>query len=161
RPLGSRPPLPRSLRGRVHVRTALGAEARRDVLRDAAIFVPAVDGSPRVALEAAAAGAAVASPPARSLQPELAAAEAARLMAATAFRSERAHAGVESARGQSYAALADTVTEVYAAISSRRRPAAARDPLGDRDWIIADLHMHTSWSHDCSIDVDDLVDHAE
>jgi hypothetical protein len=31
----------------------------------------------------------------------------------------------------------------------------------DRDWILADLHMHTSWSHDCSIPVDDLLDHAE
>jgi predicted metal-dependent phosphoesterase TrpH len=161
RPLGSRPPLPRSLRGRVHVRTALGAEARRDVLGDASIFVPAVDGSPRVALEAAAAGAAVASPPGRSQQPELAAAEAARLMEDASFRSARAQAGIESARSQSYDALADTVADVYASISSRRRPAAARDPLGDRDWIVADLHMHTKRSHDCSIDVDDLLDHAE
>src|SRR5207248_316870 len=69
--------------------------------------------------------------------------------------------GVEAARAQSYAALADKVAAVYASISSRRRPAAARDPLDDRDWIVADLHMHTSWSHDCSIDVDDLLDHAE
>jgi predicted metal-dependent phosphoesterase TrpH len=161
RPLGSRPPLPRALRGRVHVRTALDADTRREVLAGAAIFVPAVEGSPRVALEAAAAGAAVASPPGRALQPELAAAEAARLMEDAAFRSSRAQDGVESARGQSYAVLADTVTDIYGAISSRRRPPAARDPLGDRDWIVADLHMHTSWSHDCSIDVDELVDHAE
>src|SRR4029077_7272922 len=27
--------------------------------------------------------------------------------------------------------------------------------------IVADLHMHTSWSHDCSIEVDELLDHAE
>ncbi|HEY8723256.1 MAG TPA: PHP-associated domain-containing protein, partial [Gaiellaceae bacterium] len=31
----------------------------------------------------------------------------------------------------------------------------------DRPWIVADLHMHTSWSHDCSIDAAELVDHAE
>jgi predicted metal-dependent phosphoesterase TrpH len=30
----------------------------------------------------------------------------------------------------------------------------------DRDWIVADLHMHTNWSHDCSIDPAELVDHA-
>jgi predicted metal-dependent phosphoesterase TrpH len=161
RPLGSRPPLPRALRGRVHVRTALNADARREVLGDAAIFVPALEGSPRVALEADAAGAAVASPPGRESQPELAAAEAARLMDDVVFRATRAEAGVDAARAQSYEALADTVADVYASISSRRRPTAARDPLGEHDWIVADLHMHTSWSHDCSIDVDELLDHAE
>jgi predicted metal-dependent phosphoesterase TrpH len=40
----------------------------------------------------------------------------------------------------------------------RRRDA---DPLADRPWILADLHMHTSWSHDCSIEVSELLDHAE
>jgi predicted metal-dependent phosphoesterase TrpH len=51
--------------------------------------------------------------------------------------------------------------EVYTAITRRRRPAAApRAPLEARDWIVADLHMHTTWSHDCSIDVDELIDHA-
>ena len=35
------------------------------------------------------------------------------------------------------------------------------DPLADRDWIVVDLHMHTDWSHDCSIPVADLLDHAE
>ncbi|HEY3051444.1 MAG TPA: PHP-associated domain-containing protein, partial [Gaiellaceae bacterium] len=35
------------------------------------------------------------------------------------------------------------------------------DPLANRPWIVCDLHMHTSWSHDCSIPVADLVDHAE
>jgi predicted metal-dependent phosphoesterase TrpH len=30
-----------------------------------------------------------------------------------------------------------------------------------RDWIVADLHMHTNWSHDCSIEVEELLDHAE
>ena len=35
------------------------------------------------------------------------------------------------------------------------------DPLAGRPWIVCDLHMHTSWSHDCSIPVPDLLDHAE
>ena len=34
-------------------------------------------------------------------------------------------------------------------------------PLGDRPWITVDLHMHTSWSHDCGVEAADLVDHAE
>ncbi len=38
---------------------------------------------------------------------------------------------------------------------------AAEPALADRDWIICDLHMHTSWSHDCSIEVDELLDYAE
>jgi predicted metal-dependent phosphoesterase TrpH len=161
RPLASRPPLPRALRGRAHVRTALDAASRAHVLREASVFVPAVEGIPRVELEARAAGVAVASPPGRTGQPELAAAEAARLIEDAAFRARRAEAGLAAARAQSFACLTDRVMEVYTAITRRRRPAAApRAPLEARDWIVADLHMHTTWSHDCSIDVDELIDHA-
>jgi predicted metal-dependent phosphoesterase TrpH len=161
RPLGSRPPLPRALRGRVRVRTALDGAARADVLREAAVFVPSVEGVPRAELEARAAGVAVASPPGRLLQPELAAAEAARLLEDDDFRARRAEEGLVEARAQSFTALADRVMAVYTAITSRRRPAAPRAPLEGRDWLLADLHMHTSWSHDCSIGVDELLDHAE
>jgi len=161
RPLASRPPLPRALRGRVRVRTALDAEARRALLAEAAVFVPAVDGSARVELEAKAAGAAVASPAGRVVQPELAAAETARLLEDASFRAARARDGLAEARQESYAALAETVLQVYDGIASRRRPVSARAPLDDRDFIVADLHMHTSWSHDCSIEIDDLLDHAE
>jgi hypothetical protein len=161
RPLASRPPLPRPLRGRARVRTALDPAARADLLREAAIFVPAGEGIPRVELEAQAAGAAVASPPGRAGQPELAAAEAARLMEDDAFRDGRAKEGLTAARAQSFSTLADTVTATYAAISRRKRPAAPRAPLETRDWIVVDLHMHTTWSHDCSIEVDELIDHAE
>jgi Glycosyltransferase Family 4/PHP-associated len=161
RPLASRPAAPRVLRGRVHVRSALDGAARAEVLRDAAIFVPALEGVPRVELEAQAAGAAVASPPGRLEQPELAAAETARLIEDAAFRARRADEGLALARTQSFGALADRVEEVYAAIAHRRRPQTPRTPLEDRDFIVVDLHMHTSWSHDCSIDVDELLDHAE
>ena len=68
------------------------------VLREAAVFVPAVEGIPRVELEARAAGAAVASPPGRARQPELAAAEAARLIEDDAFRARRAEEGLAAAR---------------------------------------------------------------
>ena len=161
RPLGSRPPVPRVLRGRMRVRTALDGAARAEILREAAVFVPAVDGVARVELEARAAGAAVASPPGRVLQPELAAAEAARLVEDEDFRARRAEEGLAQAQAQTFAALADEVVAVYTDITSRRRAAAPRAPRDDRDRIIVDLHMHTTWSHDCSIEVDDLIDHAE
>ena len=35
------------------------------------------------------------------------------------------------------------------------------DPLADWPWILADLHMHTSWSSDCQTPVAELLDHAE
>jgi predicted metal-dependent phosphoesterase TrpH len=162
RPLGGRPTLPRALKGRVGVRTARDSESRAALLREAAVFVPAFDGVRRVTVEAQAAGAAVAAPAGRELQPELAAAEAARLMEDEAFRARRADEGVAAAREQSFTALADRVEEIYGALARRRRgPAARPAPLEDRDFIVADLHMHTSWSHDCSTDVDELLDHAE
>ena len=158
----ARPPRPHRLRGRLHVRTALDAPARAELLRSAAVLVPAAEGLPRLAAEARAAGVAVAAPPGRVHQPELAAAEAARLVEDEAFRERRVAEGLADARAESLEALADRVEAVYASIGRRRRPGVARPaPLEDRAWIVADLHMHTSWSHDCSIEVDELLDHAE
>jgi predicted metal-dependent phosphoesterase TrpH len=65
------------------------------------------------------------------------------------------------ARAQSFGALADKVERVYSSLERRRRPVARPAPLEERDWIVVDLHMHTTWSHDCSIEVDDLLDHAQ
>jgi predicted metal-dependent phosphoesterase TrpH/glycosyltransferase involved in cell wall biosynthesis len=162
KPLGGRPTLSRLLRGRVRVRTARDGASRADVLRDAAVFVPALDGLPRLVVEAQAAGAAIAAPPGRQLQPELAAAETGRLIDDPELRARRAKEGRAAAAEQSFTALADRVEEVYDSITGRRRRAAQRVAQpDDRDWILADLHMHTSWSHDCSIPVDDLLDHAE
>jgi predicted metal-dependent phosphoesterase TrpH len=161
RPLGGRPVLPRALRGRVRVRTGLDGHARADILRDAAVFVPAFDGSPRVVAEARAAGAAVVAPPGAAQQPELFAAETARLLENAAFRKRRAAENRAQAEGESFDVLAERVESVYESVTARRRPRAARPPLADRDWIVADLHMHTSWSHDCSTDVDELLAHAE
>ncbi|MBX5474173.1 MAG: glycosyltransferase [Thermoleophilia bacterium] len=162
RPLGGRPPLSRLLRGRIHVRTALDAASRAELLRDAAVFVPALDGLQRLVAEAQAAGAAVAAPKGRLVQPELAAAEAARLIEDEAFRARRVDEGLAAAALQTFEALADRVEEVYASIRRRRRDGASRArPRPDRDWIVADLHMHTSWSHDCSTEIDELLDYAE
>ncbi|HVH52091.1 MAG TPA: glycosyltransferase, partial [Gaiellaceae bacterium] len=159
RPLGTRPALPRALRGRVRVRSAFDGESRAAVLRDAAIFIPSLEGLERATLEAQAAGAAVAAPPGRAEQPELGAAEAARLVDDVDFRTRRAEEGRAAAAAQSFGALADRVEATYGAVARRRRhPIVHTAPLEDRDWILADLHMHTSWSHDCSIEVDELLD---
>src|SRR5262249_37506841 len=56
RPLIGRPTIPRELAGRVEMRTARGGAARAPILAAASIFVPGIDGLPRVALEAGAAG---------------------------------------------------------------------------------------------------------
>jgi len=162
RPLGARPTLPRALRGRVRVRSAFDGESRAAVLREAAIFIPSLEGVERATLEAQAAGAAVAAPAGRAGQPELGAAEAARLLEDADFRARRSDEGRAAARAQSFGVLADRVEETYGAVARRRRhPIVHSVPLEDRDWILADLHMHTSWSHDCSIEVDELLDHAE
>src|SRR5689334_1234491 len=161
KPLAGRPALPRPLRGRVHVRTLRDGAARAELLNEAAIFVPAFDGLDRVSLEAAAAGAAAVSPPGVQEQPELAAAAILRLAEDDDHRrreGERARAAAES---ESFAAAAQGLDEVYRDLTSRRRKQREPEPLADRDWIVADLHMHTSWSHDCQIPVEDLLDHAE
>ena len=160
RPLSGRPPLPRALRGRLRVRTGFDGDSRAEIFRTASVFVPALDGVPRVTLEAQAAGVAIADPPGRALQPELAAAETARLLEDDAFRAQRSDAASKAAAGQSFTELADRVEEVYGRLGKRRRPSAPAQTQ-DPDWIVVDLHLHTSWSHDCSIEVDELLDHAE
>ncbi len=157
----SRPAVSPRLRGRMRVRTARTGAARAELLRSAAIFVPALDGLPRLIAEAQTAAAAIAAPPGRDTQPELAAAETARMIDDEAFRAQRANEGLAAARSQTVEALAGHVEEVYERLASRRRAPATRSPLEKRDWVLADLHLHTSWSHDCSIDVDELLDHAE
>ncbi len=52
---------------------------------------------------------------------------------------------------------------VYSRLAEKRRAPRPEpeDPLAGRDWITIDLHLHTDWSHDCSIPAEDLLDHAE
>jgi predicted metal-dependent phosphoesterase TrpH len=161
KPLMGRPTIPRALRGRLSVRTLRDGQARAPLLRGAAIFVPALDGLDRVAVEAAAAGCAIASPPGTPDQPELAGAEVARLAEDQAFRERRQRQAAESAVTQSFAAVAAELDGLYRSLASRRRPGRRLDPLADRDWILCDLHMHTSWSHDCAVDPEDLIMYAE
>jgi len=163
KPLSGRPTIPRTLSGRVSVRTARDGAARAGLLNEAAIFVPGLDGLDRVALEAAAAGAAIASPPGLRAQPELGGAATARLAEDDALREREGRENRKRAQRQTFAELAREHDALYRKLAKRRhatRP-GTDDPLSDREWIVCDLHMHTSWSHDCAIEVPDLLTHAE
>ena len=64
----------------------------------------------------------------------------------------------------SVAALGEKLESIYGELMTRRRPSNRRErsePLADRPWILCDLHMHTEFSHDCSVPVADLLDEAE
>jgi len=162
KPLTGRPTIPRALRGRVHVRTARDGESRAPLLGEASIFVPALAGLRRVRLEAAASGCAIASPPGTEAQPELAGAEVARLAEDPQFRIRKAARARTEADGQSFVDVARELDELYHSLAKRRHaPRELADPLADRAWILCDLHMHTSWSHDCAVDPADLIMYAE
>jgi predicted metal-dependent phosphoesterase TrpH/glycosyltransferase involved in cell wall biosynthesis len=164
KPLTGRPFVPRDVRDRVRVRTLRDGASRAPLLNEAAIFVPAPGGLRRLALEAAAAGCALAAPNGVDGQPELAAAAAARLADDEEFRAREATRARARAEASSFQALAGELDRLYGELARRRRTRGSRkdaDPLSDRPWIVADLHMHTSWSHDCSIEPADLVAHAE
>jgi predicted metal-dependent phosphoesterase TrpH/glycosyltransferase involved in cell wall biosynthesis len=162
-PLAARPSIPLGLRDRVHVRTAARSEARADLLRDAAIVVPSPDGLGRLRDEAAAAGCALVEPHGVEDQPELATAGVLRFAEdgeARARDADKRHAAVATS---SFEAVANQLEHVYEEAQGRRRAPRQHEtePLADRDWIVVDLHMHTRWSHDCSIEPAALVDHAE
>jgi predicted metal-dependent phosphoesterase TrpH/glycosyltransferase involved in cell wall biosynthesis len=165
--LAGRPTIPTRLRGRAHVRAARDGASRAAILDEAAIFVPALEGLSRVSLEAAAAGAAIASPPGVEEQPELAAAALARLAENEPLRERLSKEARRSVEGKSFADVAGELEELYQDVSGRRRGTLQQtvtksdEPLADREWILADLHLHTSWSSDCSVPVEELLDHAE
>jgi predicted metal-dependent phosphoesterase TrpH/glycosyltransferase involved in cell wall biosynthesis len=162
KPLTGRPTIPRALRDRVRVRTARDGESRAALLAEASIFVPALEGLNRVRLEAAASGCAIAAPPGVHEQPELAGAEAARLAEDADYRARKQERARAEADGQSFEAVAQKLDELYDSLAKRRHePPTRRDPLSDRPWILADLHMHTSWSHDCTVDPADLIMYAQ
>jgi predicted metal-dependent phosphoesterase TrpH len=169
---------PRPLAGTRSARAATPL-ARGLLLRGAAVFVAARDGSPRLALEALAAGVAIAAPddsPAASLispdasglsfaasAPELASAVALRLLEDTALRTRLARAGREIAAAQAFPRVAAQLEELYRELMARRRPLTDDTPeeahVGGAP-VLADLHMHTHHSGDCATPVDDLLDEA-
>jgi predicted metal-dependent phosphoesterase TrpH/glycosyltransferase involved in cell wall biosynthesis len=159
KPLGFRPPIPRDVRRRVHVRAVRRPAQRAAALGEAAIFVPAPEGEERLALEAAAAGAAIVG------ADDDVAAEVARLASDDEVRARMAEDGRERADAQSFERVAHDLDAVYSRLVGKphRRSGDDEDddPLAGRDWIVVDLHMHTDWSHDCSTPVAELLDHAE
>jgi hypothetical protein len=166
KPLTARPTVPPSLRDRVRVRTLRDGAARAPLLNEAAIFLPSPTGLARVKLEACAAGAALAEPAGLLEQPELGAAALARLAERDELRERLGREAREAAEGQDFASVAAEHDELYRALGKRRhkRARATRGgpgALDERRWILCDLHLHTGWSHDCTIDTADLLDHAE
>jgi predicted metal-dependent phosphoesterase TrpH len=160
-PLVGRPAIPRDLAGRVTVRTARDGASRAALLAPAAIFVPGIEGLPRLLAEARAAGCAIAAPTGLEEQPELAAAAVGRLAEDDALRAKEQKAARAGAEGESFAAVASRLDELYTRLTHRKsRTRRPSDPLGDRPWIVTDLHMHTAWSYDCAVDPAELVDHA-
>ena len=98
-------------------------------------------------------------------QPELAAAALARLAENEPLRRELSR----TRRGEASRARPSPTSRPSSRSSTRasgRRKATVRgrdrtrrSPTGE--WILADLHLHTSWSHDCAVGVEELLDHAE
>jgi predicted metal-dependent phosphoesterase TrpH/glycosyltransferase involved in cell wall biosynthesis len=159
--LGGRPAVPAKLRQRARVRTARDGKSRAPILAEAAIFVPALEGLSRVTLEAAAAGAAIASPPGVQEQPELAAAALARFAENEPLREQLSEEARRGVTGKTFEDVGAELEELYEGLGKRRRTPKPPEPLADRDWILADLHLHTAWSADCSVEVEDLLDHAQ
>ena len=148
KPLGFRPVVPRRLRDRVRVRSVRTPAQRADALAPAAIFVAAPGGEQRLAVEAAEGGAVVVDG-----DPS----EVARLLGPAEERTSGAPDPPET-----FEHVARELDAIYTRLLGKRRVRRVqRDPLEERDWITVDLHMHTEWSHDCSIPADALLEHAE
>ena len=137
------------------------AGVRSALLGGAAGLVAGTDESSRLRLEAAATGTPLIAPPARLAQPELVAAEMQRLAGDAEYRRLQSKDARASTKTEGFAQLGKALDELYRSLLRRRRAPETSDPLEDRPWILADLHMHTEHSHDCSIPVADLLDHAE
>ena len=92
----------------------------------------------------------------------LAAAAVARLAEKDDHRAKQQADARADAERRSFTAVAAELDRLYRSLARRRRAARGDgDPLAGRPWITVDLHMHTTHSHDCSIPVEDLLDHAE
>ncbi len=157
----TRPYVPKSIRSRVSVRTALSADARRRELRGATGFIPAAQGIERMRVEAEAEGTPVVDPPGSGEQPELVTAALERLADDIAFRQTRSRDAYGTAESETIDRLGACLVDLYQSVLSRRREGDQSVRRGTRPWILLDLHLHTAHSHDCSIPVPDLLDYAE
>jgi predicted metal-dependent phosphoesterase TrpH len=159
-----RPYVPPRARGRVRIEGLETDAARADVLRSAEVFVGAPGGSASFAWEARASGAVVVAPgdgPGLRYaadQPPLAAAAAVRALEDPALRERASVEGLAAAAKRSADAHAARLEGLYQSLRKRRRARPGAPPV--RRMIDADLHMHTSHSHDCATDPEALVDHC-
>src|SRR5207249_1756421 len=65
-------------------------------------------------------------------------------------------------QAQSFAAVARELEDVYEGLRAKRRATRRdADPLANREWVVVDLHTHTTASHDCQVAPADLLDQAE
>ena len=165
-PLTRRPTIPAAIRPRARQRSLVKPDARRATLAEAAIFAPAPGGSARLLLEAKSCGCAIADPAGLAEQPELGVPSVARLAEDDALRARSGAEARAEAAACDFDQLAERLESIYKKVVDRRRPRAGGtssegDPLGDREWIVVDLHMHTHRSHDCSIEPQALINHAE
>ncbi len=167
RPLAGRPYIPRALRDRCAVVTAREGEQRTQLISQASAYIGATHGSERARAEAQA----LRVPLVEDLAPE---ALAEQLAACLGTEGDSAHSSNEPAgpnktnlnelTDHSTRALGQNLEALYADLLKRRRPVprtGRAEPLGDRPWILCDLHMHTEFSHDCSVPVPDLLDEAK
>ncbi len=162
-PLSGRRYIPRALRDRVTVRTALDGESRARLLVGAAGLVPAQRGLRRFRAEAAAAGVPLVDPAGAHEQPELVGAALGRLASDPDWRRKESARARESSEAESAEALGNELEKLYESVLGRRRAVVRTpaEPLADRPFILADLHMHTDHSHDCAVPVAELLDYAE
>jgi hypothetical protein len=86
-----------------------------------------------------------------------------RLVADARARASMARATRTYAEARASTPSGAELDAVYSKLARKRRVPRSEpdDPLADRDWISVDLHLHTEWSHDCSIPTEDVLDHAE
>ena len=94
-------------------------------------------------------------------QPELAAAALARLAENGPLRRQLSEEARRSVEGKTFADVAAELEELYTGLARRRKGTKSEEPLADREWILADLHLHTSWSSDCQVEVEDVLDQAQ
>lgn len=167
RPLTGRPYIPRALRERCVIVAAREAEHRAQIISEALAYIGAAHGSERARAEASSLGVPVLDgTDVTDLAQRLAdcLAEEVPRFGATAARSGQDRSSPSEPPDQSTRALGSQLDALYADLMKRRRPVARAgrsEPLGDRPWILCDLHMHTEFSHDCSVAVPDLLDEAE
>jgi predicted metal-dependent phosphoesterase TrpH/glycosyltransferase involved in cell wall biosynthesis len=160
-----RPYVPVQARGRVHSAGPEDTAARAAVLADADVLVTASDGSERLAWEARAAGCVVVSPSDgpglryAADQAPLAAAAVARALEDGDLRARLSSEAVDAAAERRTDRLAERLERVYTGMLQHRRSATRNGPSRPQ-LIDADLHMHTSHSHDCATDPEALLDHC-